>query len=209
MKKISETKKISGKQIITIIGLIISLIGGAFSLWYGIRGKIQDPFYEFYYNIPIALSIVVIIGDLLGFYKKAVGICISFVIAIIGFFLTLVLGMGGYDLGLILPILLIFIGGIIGFITNYENLKDWMEKRRKEGEKLRGEKKREVTWEKKLWIPGVILLMLGVIYISLEIAMIYMPGGIPLGIVFMIIGPVLIIYSAIKLRKQDETHKAL
>lgn len=208
VKWISEEKKIFRKKIITIIGLIVSIIGAIFALLYGITGLYTGAYWEqFYFYVLIVIAVLTIFGDILGFLKKAVGIGVSLVIGIIGFIMTILLGMGNFDLSLIIPILLILIGGIIGFITNNENLKDWMEKRRKEGGKLRGEKKREVKWEKKLWIPGVILLILGVIYLYFEIALcpitgvLCMPGGIPFGIFFMIVGPLLIIYSVIKLRK--------
>lgn len=209
MRKISEVKKVSGKQIITILSLLVSMIGGIFTLLYGVTGFTTGAYWEqSYFYALIALAALTIFGDILGFLKKAVGIGVSFVIGIIGFIYTIILGAGNYDLGLIIPILLILIGGIVGLSANYENLKDWMEKRRKEGGKLRGEKKREVKWEKKLWIPGVFLLILGVIYIYVEVALcpitgvLCAPGGIPLGIVFMIVGPLLIIYSVIKLRRK-------
>ena len=129
MKRISEEKKIFRKKMITIIGLIVSIIGAIFSLLYGITGLTTGAYWaQFYFYALIALAALTIFGDILGFYKKAVGIGVSLAIGIIGFILTTVFGAGNYDLGLIIPILLILIGGIIGFSANYENLKTWQER---------------------------------------------------------------------------------
>ena len=99
VKKISEEKKVSGKQIITILSLLISTIGAIFTLLYGIN---QDQYYIGFY---IALAALTVLGGIIGFFKKAVGIGVSFVIGIIGFIMTIVLGYGGYDLGLILLVM--------------------------------------------------------------------------------------------------------
>jgi hypothetical protein len=66
-----------------------------------------------------------IFGDIIGFYRKAVGIGISIVIGFIGV-ISVFRFISLFYMGFLIPILLVLIGGLIGFIVNYDNLKRYI-----------------------------------------------------------------------------------
>ncbi|MHA1992716.1 MAG: hypothetical protein ACW98A_17305 [Candidatus Hodarchaeales archaeon] len=130
MSEISEERRIFRKKIITIIGLLLSLIGATVSLVYGINAlNSASSWEEYYFYILLALMGLTIFGDIIGFYRKAVGIGVSIVIGFIGvicvfYFISL------FFMGFFIPILLILIGGLIGVIVNYDNLKRYINERK-------------------------------------------------------------------------------
>jgi uncharacterized membrane protein HdeD (DUF308 family) len=115
--------------------------------------------------------------------------------------MTVALGYGAFDLALIIPVLLILIGAIVGFAINYGNLKIWMEEKSQDKPKPSTEEKSNQKLEWKLVIPGTILIILGGILIYLSITEGSLSLLIYAGMIFMIIGPLVIIYSLLKLRK--------
>lgn len=209
MRAISEEKRDFRKKIITILGLIVSLIGGIITVIIGYMyyesnfwGMTRESI-----GIPsLVIGVISIVGVVISIKLKKVGSLICILVGIPGFF-YLVMGL----LLLGIPIIIILIGGIVGLSAenlsvNYENLKAWKE------QNFPSKHKREAGWEKKLILPGVIFLILGGILIFLSffyllpwqiangvetnVSMLFYPA-----MIFMIIGPVLIIYSVIKLRK--------
>ncbi|MHA2283898.1 MAG: hypothetical protein ACXAC5_23910 [Promethearchaeota archaeon] len=128
MRAISEEKRNLRKKIITILGLIISLVGAIITLLLGIEAFNR----EFWgggalYLILIIPTGLAIFGDIVGFYKKAVGISISIGVGFIGIIFSL------FDLTIFIPILMILIGGIVGFSANYDNLKFYINERKEKG----------------------------------------------------------------------------
>ncbi len=201
VKKISDEKRNFGKKSITIIGLIVSLTGAIFTIYIGIDGLINGAWWEqYYFNILIFFGVLALIGVIIGFFRKAIGIGITLFVGIVGL-INAPLLFSGFGIMSYL-VFLILIGGIVGFSANYENLKAWKE------QNYPSKHKREAGWEKKLILPGVIFLILGGIIIFIIIWQVTTVGEVFFALffvaastVFIITGLVLIIYSVIKLRK--------
>ena len=125
MSEISKERRNFWKKIITIIGLFLSLVGAVITLLFAIVAlNSAASWEEIYFYILIALTVLTIFGDIVGFYRKAVGIGISVVVGFIGV-ISVFRFISLFYMGFFIPILMIFIGGLIGIIVNYENFKEW------------------------------------------------------------------------------------
>jgi hypothetical protein len=117
-----EEKIISKKEhkignIINLTGMLTSMVGGIFALIYGLGNLITADYWEeSYFIVVIIFSGVTIAGDVIGIFVKRVGYIVSILIGFIGVLLVVVLGYGGWDLTLVIPVILILIGGIITYI---------------------------------------------------------------------------------------------
>ncbi|MHA2260529.1 MAG: hypothetical protein ACXACO_21380 [Promethearchaeota archaeon] len=104
VRKISDERKFTSKKLVTKIGLLVSLIGAIITVLLGIIVlNAAASWEEIYFYLLIGLAAFTVFGDIVGFYRKSVGISISVLVGII----------------------VILIGGLIGVVVNYENLKNW------------------------------------------------------------------------------------
>jgi hypothetical protein len=123
VRKISDERKFTSKKLVTKIGLLVSLIGAIITVLLGIIVlNAAASWEEIYFYLLIGLAAFTVFGDIVGFYRKSVGISISVLVGIIGFF-ALFRFFSLFTQGFFIPIILI--GGLIGVVVNYENLKNW------------------------------------------------------------------------------------
>jgi hypothetical protein len=87
VRKISDERKFTSKKLVTKIGLLVSLIGAIITVLLGIIALNAGAYWEqSYYSILIAFAAFAVFGDIVGFYRKSVGISISVLVGIIGVF---------------------------------------------------------------------------------------------------------------------------
>jgi hypothetical protein len=115
-------KRISKKELIIQIGLLLSLIGAISVLIWGIRGFIAEPIeYKIGgYYFAIYFSVFALIGTVVGFFKEKAGIIIIMITGTFGLILTLLLTIGSLNLWLVISVILVLIGGIIGMVGYFK-----------------------------------------------------------------------------------------
>ena len=194
MRAISEEKRNFRKKIITTVGLIVSLVGGILTLLYGITSLISAASWEHsYFYLIIALSALTVFGDIVGFFRKTVGIGISIVIGIIGVISAFIL-FSPIVLAFFIPVLLILIGGIVGFSANYENLMTWNEQGREGVSGIDERMKNVYHLSLGLLILGwTLFIILGVFFFFLGF----------IGFIFLLIG-IVGLYGVIMYRSRPE-----
>ena len=131
VRKISEEKRNFRKNVITKIGLIVSLTGAIFMIYIGVDGLINGAWWEqYYFNILIFFGVLALIGVIIGFFYEKVGIGMLLLVGFVSL-ISAPLLVSGFGI-LSFLVFLILIGGIIGLSANYENLKAWKEQAMKE-----------------------------------------------------------------------------
>jgi hypothetical protein len=164
------------------------LIGAIIALLLGIVALNRAAYWEqYYFRILITLLGLTIFGDIVGFYRKAVGIGVSLVIGFIGVICAFIF-ISLFFMGFLIPILMILVGGIVSFSANYENLKAWKGKLADKFQPLKDVKKKEKDWKSIAGRIGPLLTLIGGIFFVIDGLFYIFYFGLIFGDLFSIYG---------------------